>query len=76
MQKSVTLAFHNPDKPYIIHTDASDFATCATLSQMDEQEILRLMSCMRKKFSPAESKYPAHERELLALVQALQHWRF
>jgi len=30
---------------------------------------------MSKKFSPAEAKYPAHERELLAIVQALQHWR-
>ena len=69
----VTLAFPNPDKPYILHTDASDFATGVTLSRMEEQGILRLIAGMSKKFSPVEAKYPAHERELLALVQALQH---
>ena len=72
--KSATLAFPDPTKPYIIHCDASDFATGATLSQESETG-LRLVAARSKKLNPAERNYPAHEKELLALIQALTQWR-
>lgn len=30
---------------------------------------------MSKKMLPAETKYPVHEQELLAIVEALKTWR-
>ena len=34
-----------------------------------------LIACISKKLHAAECNYPAHERELLALVEALKYWR-
>ena len=36
---------------------------------------MRLEACMSKKLNAAECYYPAHEMEVLALVEALKHWR-
>ena len=72
---AATLAFPNPDRPYILHTDASLFAVGATLSQEDDRGEIRLIACFSKKLNPAERNYPAHERELYALVLALKHWK-
>ena len=72
---SATLAFPNPDQPFILHTDASLFAVGATLSQLDNKGEMKLLACFSKKLNPAEKNYPAHERELFALVLALKHWK-
>ena len=36
---------------------------------------MRLVACMSKKLNAAECNYPAHEMEVLALVEALKHCR-
>ena len=36
---------------------------------------MRLVACMSQNVQPAECNYPAHEREMLALVVALKYWR-
>ena len=48
LAQSTTLA--NPDvgKPFHVHTDASDTALGATLSQDDEKGEMRLVACMSK----------------------------
>ena len=61
-------------KEYIIHLDASDSAVGATLSQEDSACCVKLITCMSKKPNSAEKNYPTHEREFLALLQALRHW--
>ena len=71
---SITRAFLGKDKPFRIHTDASDAALGAAISQNDEKVEMRLVACMRKKLVPAERNYPAHEREILALVVAMKYW--
>ena len=70
-----TLAFPDEDKPFHVHTDASDVALGATLSQDDDKGELRLVACMSQKLQPSECNHPAHEREKLALVVALKYWR-
>ena len=75
MKNVVEFPYPNMNKEFILHVDASDSATGATLSQLDEMGNLRLVSCMSKKLNPAEKNYPPHEREMLALVQSLQYWR-
>ena len=62
-------------QPFLLHTDASEVGIGATLSQTDSAGQLRLVSCMSRKLNPAEKNYPVHEKEMLALVNALEHWR-
>jgi ribonuclease HI len=74
-QKANTLAFPDPDKAYLLYTDASDHAIGATLNQLDDHGNLALLACFSKKLGPAEINYGAHEKELMALIQALTYWR-
>ena len=57
-------------KPFEIHTNASDFAYGSVLMQ-DGHPI----AYESKKFSAIESRWPTHEKEMWAIVYALQKWR-
>ncbi|KEP45888.1 putative Transposon Tf2-1 polyprotein, partial [Rhizoctonia solani 123E] len=65
----------NPDKPYFLETDASGVAMGAVLSQQQEDERLHPVSYMSKSFTDAEKNYNTHDKELLAIIKALEHWR-
>ena len=75
MLKHVVLAYPDPSKPYLLFTDASDTGTGAMLCQRDEQNVVRLVACTSRKLNPHEIHYVTHEKELLALVDALKKWR-
>jgi hypothetical protein len=64
----------DPQLPYVIHCDASGYAVGAVLQQ-DRGEGLRPISFMSKKMNAAETRYPVHEQELLAIITALDLWR-
>jgi hypothetical protein len=68
-------AVRPPDmsRPFTVTTDASDFAVGAVLSQEGKPE--RTVAFESKKLTPAERKYPVHDREMLAVVYALRKWR-
>ena len=68
------LLLPDPKLPFVIHTDASGFATGAVLQQ-DQGNGLQPIAFMSKKLLDAETRYPVHEQELLAIVQACQQWR-
>ena len=75
---TVAPVLQQPDvkRAFIIETDASDYACGATLLQTnlaDGRE--HPVAFESRKFNPAESRYPTHERELLAIKQALRAWR-
>ena len=72
---SAELAFQDFSKPLAVHLYASATAIGATLSQEDDAEHLRLITCTSQKLNPAERNYPTHEREVLALVYALKRWK-
>ncbi|KAG2207610.1 hypothetical protein INT45_004096, partial [Circinella minor] len=65
----------NPDTPYIIETDASDYAVGAVLLQKGNDGQIHPLAFESKKLSAAERNYPAQERELLAILHALRTWR-
>ena len=68
------LAMPDPARPFIVHTDASGFATGAVLMQVfDKGE--RPIAFLSKKMKKTERNYPVHEQELLAIMQALRAWR-
>jgi hypothetical protein len=58
-----------------LETDASDFALGAVLSQIQPDGVARPIAFHARKFSPAELNYDVRDKELLAIVVALQQWR-
>ena len=66
--------------PFLLETDASDYALGAVLSQFptkDAKDIstVRPVTFFSRKFLPAECNYTVHDKELLAIVDSLKHWR-
>jgi len=55
----------------VLKTDASDFAVDACLYQMEEGQ-QRLIAYQFKKLSESGKRYEVHDKELLAIVKALQ----
>lgn len=74
LARAALLAHPQPNANLAIFTDASDFAVGAALQQWvdDSWQPLDFFS---KKLSPAESKYGAYDRELLAIYLAIKHFR-
>ena len=58
----------------MISTDSSGFAISAVLLQ-DQGNGLQPIEYHARTMLPAEQNYPVHEQELLAVVEALKHWR-
>ena len=68
------LLLPDPNKPFTITTDASDFAIGAVLTQ-DQGKGEQPVAYESRKLSPAEQNYAVHEKELLAIVHAIRLWR-
>lgn len=70
------LAHPDPDQPFTVQCDASNFAIGAILSQRSSTDNdLHPVAFYSRKLIPAEINYHAGEKELLAIVSAFQHWR-
>ena len=68
------LAFPSLTKPFILYTDARQFAMGAVLAQ-EHDGLERAICYASKSFSKAQSKYSATRRELLAIVNFTRHFR-
>lgn len=73
LRSAPILLLPDPELPYVVHTDASGFATGAVLQQ-DQGKGLQPIAFLSKKMSDAETRYPVHEQELLSIISALQTW--
>lgn len=62
------------DRPFLVETDASDFAGAAVLSQTFEDG-LHPVAFFSRKFKGPELNYTVHDKEMLAIVWAFEHWR-
>ena len=60
--------------PFVVHTDASGFAVGGVLQQ-DQGRGLQPVAYISQKMLDAETRYPVHEQELLAIIVALRKWR-
>src|ERR1700691_3003516 len=69
------LRIPNPDKPFFLEIDASAFASGAVLMQRDETGNLHSCGYLSKTFNATEQNYPIYDRELFALIRALQEWK-
>ena len=73
MQHLPVLQLADPSKGSIVTIDASDFAMSAVLQVWDDGE--HFVAYESRKMNAAEMNYPTHERELLAVINALRVWR-
>ena len=73
---ALILALPDNSRPYRVKADSSDFATGAVLSQQNlEDEKWHPVAFLSKSLSPVEWNYEIHDKEMLAIVQALEEWR-
>jgi RNase H-like domain found in reverse transcriptase len=61
-------------QPFDVQTDGSQTGTDAVL-KYDDKGVTQPAAYMLHKLNAAEQNYPPHDRELLAIVQALKLWR-
>lgn len=71
----VVLRYPNKEKTFYIQTDASDFALGAILSQIDDDGQQGVLQFASRTLKGAEVGYFTTEKELLAIVWALQKFR-
>ncbi|RYE18910.1 MAG: hypothetical protein EOP45_13400, partial [Sphingobacteriaceae bacterium] len=64
----------DPTRHIVLETDASDFAIGAVLSQPHDDG-LRPIGFYSRKLQAAELNYDTHDKELLAIIEALRAWR-
>jgi hypothetical protein len=69
------LAHFDPEKPTILEADCSGYSLGACLSQVDRNGLLRPVAYFSQKLSPAQSNYEIHDKEMLAIVKAMEEWR-
>jgi len=60
------------DREVIIETDASDYVSAGGLSQYDNDGVLHRVAYFSKKNAPAECNYDIYDKELMAIIKALQ----
>lgn len=73
--KEPILHSFDEEKESIVESDASDTCTGATHLQRDDQGRLHPVAYYSEKMSPAEQNYNIYEKELMAIVKALKHWK-
>ena len=69
------MAHFDFDHDVIIETDTSDYVSAGVLSQHNNNGILHPVTFFSTKHSPAECNYEIYDKELMAIVQAIEHWR-
>ena len=62
------------EQPITIEMDASDYIKGAICSQPDEKEILHPIAYYSRKLKDPERNYDIHDKELLAIMDALRKW--
>jgi len=69
------LVHPNPDLQFVLATDASDFALGAVLMQ-DHGHGLQPIQYYNKKLNAAERNYSVYDKEMLAVVAAMNNWYY
>ena len=69
------LALPDPERPFSVVCDASDFAIGYALLQPDDDGRERMIAFESRQLKAAEKNYPVHDKELLAMKYALVKFR-
>ena len=69
------LMLHDPEKKTFVHTDASDYAISAEISQLDNNGKRRPVLFFSRKLTPTEMNYSTPDKEMLVQVmKKYQHY--
>jgi hypothetical protein len=68
------LTFPSNTAPFHLECDASNFATGAVLSQLQLDGDYHPIAFMSKGFSEVERNYEIYDKEMLAIIRALEEW--
>src|SRR6266481_3769374 len=78
LKKAVTstpiLTFPSQSSCFCLECDTSNFATGAVLSQAQADGMHQPIAFMSKGFSDVECNYQIHDKEMLAIMYALDEW--
>lgn len=69
------LKIPDPEKPFEVETDASEFALGGQLGQRDEEGRLHPVAFYSKKLNGPELNYQIHDKELMAIIEAFREWK-
>ena len=69
------LAIFNPEREATLETDALNYAIGACLTQKGNDGKIRTVAFYAYKMTGPELNYDIHDKELLAVVEALREWR-
>ena len=69
------LVHFNPDYESMIETDASDGVLGGVFLQLQPNQEWHPVAYYSKTMIPAEINYPIHDKEMLAIIRALEAWR-
>lgn len=69
------LRFPDFERPFLLHTDASDIAIGGVLAQLDDDGAEYVVAYGSRKLNPAEKRYPVHERECLSVIHWIKAYR-
>ena len=72
---STVLSHADPTRPFRMETDMSNHAYGAVLTQRAPDNLYHPIAFFSKSMNPAERNYGISDKEALAIVKALQHWR-
>ena len=61
----------DPERPFSVVCDASDFCISSALLQADADGHECVVACKSRQLEAAEKKYSVHDKELLAMKYAL-----
>lgn len=75
LEKEACVAHFRPDARLELKTDASRVGLGAILLQEDEEKEMKIVSCISRALTKAESNYPVTELEALAIVWAIKRFR-
>ena len=75
LTSSPVLLLPDYGKPFTLYTDASNYATSTILEQDDALGQSHPVAFYSKSLQPTERNYEIHDKELLAIVHSLCHFR-
>ena len=75
LTSSPVLMMPDQTRPFQIECDASKYASRAVLTQQDSNGDKHPVAYLSKTFSETERNYEIYDRELLAIIRALEEWR-
>ena len=75
LTSSPVLMMPDQTRPFQIECDASKYASGAVLTQQDSNGDRHPVAFLSKTFSKMKQNYEIYDRELLAIIRALEEWQ-